>query len=406
MLTELLDVHTTITSDVPRQFERQPAIPIDWNASSIGIVGGRGVGKTTLLLQQYWARFGTFDRALYISADHVQVATHGLYEIAKTYFKRGGDALLIDEVHRSPDWTRQVKSILDTWKNKRVWLSGSSSAALVKGASDLSRRVLWYELPTMSFREYLELHHGRKIAPFPLEELLTRHVEIGRDLMADGPLLAHFRDYLKFGSYPFLNQGRLGYHQRIQSIVDKVISEDLPSLFGITPAKVHVLRKILGIIASSHPFQPNMEGLSQDLGVARMSVYHFVECLCHGRLLRSLMSPGRGARAARKPEKIYIENTSILAALTSPRHIEPEVGTVRETFLASQLAPCHSIQSAGTADFLVDNQIVIEVGGPSKDRHQLPHAKSKNRLRAVRALDGIETGSGDRIPLHLFGLVR
>ena len=399
LLQALIDIHTNITAAAPRSFSRIEAVPIEWSAKAIGLTGARGVGKTTLLLQKYWEMYGSHDRCLYISADHVQVSALGIYAVGHEHFKNGGEAIIIDEVHRAPNWTAEVKSLIDSNPSKTIWLSGSSSAALAVGGGDLSRRVLWYDIPGLSFREYLHLNGRPDVPLITLDDLIKDHVEIARDLTSKGPLLSTFRNYLKHGHYPFFLQGLAGYHQRIQSIIDMVVSEDLTTMFGISAAKVNSLKKILWAVSSSEPFQLNIEGLSRDLGIAKTSTYHFLECLEHGRLLQTVAMAGTGLKSIRKPEKVYLENTNLLAAITTPHRVEPSIGTVRETFFCNAMRPQHSVKSLGNIDFLVDDSWTVEVGGPRKDGRQV--AAADKVPRPVLAIDGIEAGSGNRIPLHL-----
>lgn len=403
---DLIDIHGIVTAAAPRAYSRLGVVPIDWSARVIGLSGARGVGKTTALLQKYWELFGNHERCLYISADHVQVAALGVYALGREHFKAGGEAIIIDEVHRATDWTAEIKSLIDSHPGKTIWLSGSSSAALAKGGADLSRRVLWYDMPGLSFREYLLLSGRSDIPLVSLSELEQHHVAIARDLAARGALLGAFRNYLRYGHYPFFMEGLGGYHQRLQNIIDKVVSEDLTTLFNISAAKVVSLKKILWAIASSEPFQLNIEGLSRDLGIAKTSTYHFLQCLEQGRLLQSVAMAGTGLKSVRKPDKIYLDNTNLLAAITAPHRVDPSIGTVRETFLCAALRPAHAIKSLGPVDFLVDECWAIEVGGPSKDKRQFTKVPAKSSSKPLLAIDGIETGSGNRIPLHLFGLLR
>jgi uncharacterized protein len=240
-----------------------------------------------------------------------------------------------------------------------------------------------------------------------MKDLASNHVTIARDIVSKGTLMSFFRNYLKHGYYPFFLQGLGGYHQRIQAVIDKVVSEDLPSQFSISPGKVNILKKILWIIASSDPFHLNIEGLSNDLGIAKMSTYHFIECLSRGRLLQTISRAGTGIKSVRKPEKMYLENTNIIAAITIPNRVEPSVGTVRETFFCSAVAPIHSVKSFAGIDFLLDDEWLVEVGGQNEDAQQLQSSGLKsNKKTRLLALDGIESGSGDRVPLYLFGLLR
>jgi predicted AAA+ superfamily ATPase len=197
-----------------------------------------------------------------------------------------------------------------------------------------------------------------------------------------------------------------GYHQRVQNIIDKVVSEDLTSEFAISAAKVNTLKKILWIVSSTVPLQLNIESLSRNLGIAKASTYHFLDCLVHGRLLQTVAAAGSGVKSTRKPEKVYLENTNLMAAITAPHRVEPSTGTVRETFFCAAMRPGHSIKSLGSVDFLVDDRVAVEIGGPSKGGRQLLTQRLDPKIERVVAVDGIEAGSGQRIPLHLFGLIR
>jgi predicted AAA+ superfamily ATPase len=406
VIEDIIEIHESITNSTPRVYSRLGVVDIDWTSPVIGLTGARGVGKTTLLLQKYWEIYGSSERCLYISADHVHVSAIGIYNIGREFFKRGGEALIIDEAHRGTDWTAEIKSLIDTYPRKVIWISGSSSSALAKGNSDLSRRVLWHDLPGLSFREYLRLTGQRDIECYSLDDILTRHVAIARDLSEKGSLLNSFRNYLKHGHYPFFLQGMGGYHQRVQNIIDKVVSEDLTSEFAISAAKVNTLKKILWIVSSTVPLQLNIESLSRNLGIAKASTYHFLDCLVHGRLLQTVAAAGSGVKSTRKPEKVYLENTNLMAAITAPHRVEPSTGTVRETFFCAAMRPGHSIKSLGSVDFLVDDRVAVEIGGPSKGGRQLLTQRLDPKIERVVAVDGIEAGSGQRIPLHLFGLIR
>ena len=402
MIEIFKELHSNLLTLLPTKFRRQSLTKLDPSARAIGLHGPRGVGKTTLLLQHAKEAHGGPDRCLYISADHVAAAAAGLFQLGRQYFQDGGDALILDEVHRAQDWGRQVKSLIDSYPNKKFYLSGSSALALRERDADLSRRVVWYKLPGLSFREYLALAYGTEFPIVSWSHLLEHHGELASDLRTKRPnILAEFHAYLRTGVYPFFVEGGASYLPRLLAVLDKVLSEDIPDLFGLERTKIPSLRRLLWIICSSAPFKPNIEGLSRDLGLAKESVYFYIECLEKAGLLKSYKSSQTGAKQARKAAKIYPANTNLLAAIVSQASLTFDQGMVREVFFQSMVSEIHEMHTHPKADFVVDSKWVFEVGGPSKDLRQIHESKSEGFL----ALDGLEVGSGQRIPLYLFGFI-
>ena len=94
-------------------FVRSLMDEIEWNARLIGIKGARGVGKTTLLLQRI-KQFHPLDGSvLYASVDNIWFSEHRLYDMATEFAKRGGKYLFLDEVHKYPNWSQELKNIYD-----------------------------------------------------------------------------------------------------------------------------------------------------------------------------------------------------------------------------------------------------------------------------------------------------
>ena len=402
MLDIFFEIHANLISQLSSQFIRAARHSLDLEAPALGIYGPRGVGKTTMLLQHGQMVHGGPEACLYISADHVAVAAAGLFALGRAYFQQGGQALILDEIHRAPDWGRQVKSLIDSYPNKKFYLSGSSALALRETDADLSRRVLWSKLPCLSFREFLHLAHQVEFPSLSLQDILANHPQHAMAIKTRRPaILADLKDYLTFGYYPFFVQGKQGFQQRLLSIIEKVLADDIPDLFGLDRSKISSLRRLLWIVCSSAPFSPNIDGLSRDLGLAKESVYTYLECLEKSGLLKSYRAFVTGGKIARKAAKIYPANANMLTAIVSQASLKQEMGMVRETFLQSSLSETHTIHTHAKADFLVDGSLVIEVGGPSKDFRQIQEHVNDGYL----ALDGIEVGNGLRIPLYLFGFL-
>ena len=398
---ELLEIHARSLQAVNTQFKRFLYHEIDWRARLIALVGARGVGKSTLLLQRIKEQTSQ-EVSLYLSADNVRVAALGLYEIAGDFFRTGGKVLIIDEAQKYPSWSNEVKSIYDAYPEARIIVSGSSTLDLMKGGHDLSRRMILFRLPTLSFREFLSLETGAELKTIELEEILSDHTQLATAILStlNGKILELFSAYLNHGFYPYYLEGVLHYHNRMERVIEKVISEDIPSVTGLKPSSVPSLRRILYLVASSQPLTPNIDKLAKSLGISRESLYLYLEYLEAAGLLRMLRAPDRGHKAVRKPKKIYLSDPNMFYTILGERMALDSVGAMREAFFFSQTSPRHQVQSSNTADFLLEQTYTVEVGGRNKSFEQI-----KKTANSFLACDGIEVGAGGRIPLWLFGFL-
>jgi predicted AAA+ superfamily ATPase len=326
----------------------------------------------------------------------------GLYEVGAAFFRGGGRVLLVDEVHRYPGWSGQVKSLYDSFPAARLMLSGSSSLEVTRGGADLSRRAVFYHLPGMSFREFLCLETGATFEPVPLPELLARHGDLARGIIAaaGGTILDRFAEYLEHGVYPFYREGVALFPIRLANVIEKVVSDDIPSVLGVRPGSVPALRRLLHVVASSEPLEPNVERLASVLGVSRPSVYQYLEHLHGAGLLRLVPPVGRGLRAARKPAKVYLDNSNLAEALIGHAESRQRIGTLREAFFAHQAGVLGGLAADPRVDFRLASGQRVEVGGRSKGFSQL-----EDDPDGWLALDDLEVGTGHRVPLWLFGFL-
>lgn len=400
MFEELFYIHRKTVDDVPMAFKRYLHAEIDWEARHICITGCRGTGKTTLLLQHYQEAYNDVEKCLYVSADHVAVAGIGLFKIASEYFKLGGEAIIIDEIHKSPNWEAELKSIIDTFKQKRVLVSGSSAIKLKKGKADLSRRVVYYHLKELSFREFLVLKESIKLPVLSLDEVLTGHMHCAERITKGRSILKHFNNYLAEGVYPFFAEGQNTYLSKLLNVIEKVLYEDVAIAADMKQVNIPVLKKILWLIASSVPFQVNIEKMSRELGISKQYVYQYIEHLDAAGLIHAVFHGGTGYKTVRKPAKILMSNSNLLFAVNRAMLAEAERGCVRETFFVSQLAPLFKTTICDPADFKVADRYVFEIGGADKG-----HAQIKDLPNAFIAADGIEVGFANKIPLYLFGFL-
>jgi len=396
----LLTFHAHAVAGVTRDLRRYLFDRLDWNARSLCVTGARGVGKTTLLIQHYLDRYNDPRRCLYLSCDNIRVVSDGLLTVVRDHFSYGGEAVILDEVHKYPDWSQEVKNILDTYKDRRVLLSGSSTLDLTKARHDLSRRVAYHSLAGLSFREYLRFRHGVEREPLSLDQVLKDHVAVATALAPSMPVLKYFSEYLAEGYYPYFLEGSADYLNKVLGSIEKVLYEDIAVSFNLTQPKIPVLKKLLWLIASSHPFVPNMDGIASDLGVSRPFVYTALDILEMAGLLITARPDATGARSVRKPGKVYFENTNLQQAIVGSMRAGAEIGTVRETFFFNQMRMAHRVGLHPSADFIVDGKHLFEIGGPSKKGE--PVRGEKNGYLAI---DGIEVGVGNRIPLWLFGMM-
>lgn len=399
MIEELIFMHNQLMSHIPLTFTRYLYQKINWDAHGLCVVGDRGVGKTTLICQDLLRRYQMPDRALYLSADHINVISYGLVNIAKQFFSYGGEALYIDEVHKYPEWSQEIKNILDAYPSKQLIFSASSSIDLNRSKGDLSRRVVYHRLLGLSFREFLELSTHTAFSEYSIQDILKKHVSIASDLTAI-PILKYYKNYLIHGYYPFFMEGIEDYLLKLLNVIEKVLFEDLAVVYNLRQTTLPILKKILWLVATSNGFIPNIDKLSRNLGVSREMVYNCLEYLSSSGLLIDLFASGKGNNLIRKPGKIYLNNANLLHAIMgSLKHVS-DGGVERETFFVNQVSSMHKILLHEQADFIVDDKYIVEVGGKGKNNYQISEKKE-----AYLAIDDISVGFGNKIPLYLFGML-
>jgi predicted AAA+ superfamily ATPase len=400
-LSQFISIQDNLLKQVPRQFKRSLYSKINWNNRLIGIVGGRGTGKTTLLLQHLAESGPASSTHLYFSADHIRVEALGLYEIASRFFQMGGEVIVIDEIHKYGGWPREIKSLYDAFPLAKILFSGSSSLALQLGKADLSRRAVFYNLPGLSFREYLHLTKEIEFPFIKLKDLLREHSSFSSDVVAEGPVLRYFQNYLDHGVYPFFMEGAQEYLAKLGNIIEKILYEDIVSTSGMKSMNVPILKRIIWLVATSQPFKPNFEKISKNLGISKPSLYIYLDYLEKSGLLSGVMAQGAGAKLARKPAKIYLGNTNLLRAVSGELSREDPIGTIRETFVQHQLDSAGlQVRIPEKGDFLIENKYLFEVGGRSKGKHQITGKENAYILK-----DDIDIGIGNVIPMWLMGFL-
>lgn len=377
---------------------------INWDLKSIGILGQRGLGKTTMMLQYIKENFEGNEEALYISLDNPYFQSISLIDFAKEFERYGGKVLFIDEVHKYNDWSTHIKNIYDTLELKVVF-SGSSILQISKQNADLSRRTIIYQLENLSFREYLYLEETGTFEPIGMEELLSDHKRIATEISQKIKPLKMFKEYLQYGAYPFILEDRESYHQKIIQIINLILESDLPFINKIEVQQINKLKKLIYLLAVNVPFIPNIKDLAEATDISRPKVYEYLNHLEDAKIINSIRTKAKGYKILSKPEKLFMQNTNITYALTS----SIDIGSARESFFVNQIKNYYAsknlfldeaIYTATKGDFLVDNRYIFEIGGKDKSFKQI-----KDVENSFIASDDIEIGFGNKIPLWLFGFL-
>ena len=397
-MEQLQSQHVRLLSHMNLQHKRSLMNEINWNAQLIGIRGARGVGKTTLMLQHIKETYGTDPTvALYASLDHLYFSRHSLLELAEEFYKQGGQCLYLDEVHKYEGWSREIKNIYDVFPELKVVFTGSSLLNILNAEADLSRRCVSYDMQGLSFREYLLFKEGLSFPIFALEDILQHPLEIAQEVVAQCRPLQHFPKYMQEGYYPFFLQLDIDYLTQVQKVVSLILEIELPQLRQVDVGNVRKLRSLLAVLSSGVPFAVDISKMAQMAELNRNTILSYLSHLHRARLINLLYSDKLNLKRMQKPDKIYLENTNLLQALSLT---QVEVGTQRETFFVNQLSHKHQVEYGKQADFLIDRRYTIEVGGQSKDGKQI--AGTQN---AFIAADGIEYAFGNKLPLWLFGFL-
>ncbi len=361
-----------------------------------GIYGSRGVGKTTLLLQVLQALPLKSETKLYISCDHPAFKGISLFDFVDEFSKRGGELIIIDEIHEAEDFQAQLKSVYD-FLDVKVFFSGSSAIKITN--PDFARRYSMYHLPVLSFREFLEISQDITLKSYNLETILSGHERVVHEIFAglrEKKILKFFDQFLSVGIYPFYFEDKTRYLDRIVETMNTVLATDLGQLFNIQAEKISTLKKLLLTICVSKPLELSIDKLASRVGITKSTLYKYIDYLAKAELVLHISHEAKRFKSIRKPDKLYLANTNLFNALC----LKHEKGTLREAFFASMVGPCHSLHYLDRGDFLLDEKYVFEIGGRNKGFNQIADLPE-----AFVAADDIETGLGNKIPLWLFGFL-
>jgi len=392
MLQEIRELQQLLFKKQKSRYRRYFFDRFDFDRMS-GIVGARGVGKTTFLIQYLKQSPIAHSKKLYLSADSINIDS--LFELAKDFQKEGGELLVIDEIHKYIGFENELKKIYD-FLELQIIFSGSSALQIDHSKADLSRRAVVYEVEGLSFREFLELKNGITLPTFSLEEILTNHIDIAYELLGEFSLV-EFKEYLEQGYYPFYFDKFSNYKIKLNETINTVLEVDIPSIFNIEYQNIRNLKKLLMILCQSVPYTPNITELLNKMNMRSdyRTLYRYLDYLHKAKIITLMRPVTKRDNIFSKPEKIYFNNSNLHYAYCNT----PEIGTIREVFIKSMLFE-HDISIPKRGDFLIDDKYTLEVGGKNKSFKQI-----RELPNSYIVADDIEIGGGEKIPLWLFGFL-
>lgn len=370
---------------------------IDWSNRLIGIKGARGVGKTTLILQYLKLNYSNLNESLYVSLDDFYFAENKLYALAENFYQKGGKILAVDEVHRYPNWSVELKNIYDDFPNLKLIFTGSSLLHIRQSKADLSRRAVMYEMAGLSFREFVRFQTDVNFQAYDINTLLENHVAYAMEISNKIQPLAYFADYLHHGYYPFYLENVDSYHSKLEEVIHTVLEIDIPQFASLPAGNIQYLRKLLRLISQSVPFKPNMTTLSSRTGISLNTLKAYLKLLRDAGIISMLYVEGKGVNSLNKPEKVYLNNPNLMYNQAT---ISSDKGSVRESFFFNQVSNMNEVYASKSTDFLVSMKYEFEIGGKNKTRKQI-----QNLTSAYVVKDDIVIGSDNVIPLWLFGFL-
>ena len=400
-MKNLFDKHVRFYKQTPMSIIRQCGLEINWDTPLLALRGSKGVGKSTIMLQYIKQHYSISDRTvLYCSCDGAYFASHTLLDLVSQFYKNGGKHLFLDEIHKYPNWSREIKEIYDLYPSMRIVISGSSLLSLQEGDADLSRRCVNHDIQGLSFREFLYFYHGIDVPKYSLEQLLANPWPLVEEVNDKCRPLQYFQDYLQYGYYPYYLQLKniIDYNTTIEQVVGYIVDDELPRICKVDVQNTRKIKALINILAISVPYEIDVKRLSIQSALQRTTVLEYFNYLNKAKILNLLYSDYYNAKKMQKPDKILMDNSNMLYALAS----QPvNIGTVRETFAVNQLSRSHLVEYAKIGgDLRVDGKYIFEIGGADKDFAQIADMPNSYILA-----DDIEYPSGNKLPLWIIGFL-
>ena len=397
-MESLFKKHHILISQTNSEIVREIMKSVNWEKQLVSIRGSRGVGKTTLMRQYIKQKYGVnAGEALYCLMDSMYFASHTLMEVAERFHLMGGKHLFLDEVHKYPTWSKELKEIIDLWPDMKITFTGSSLLQILNADADLSRRVLSYDMAGLSFREYLRFYKNIELPVHTLKEVLEDADAVCDEVCKVCHPQPLFEEYLRAGYYPFYDGDEQEYYSRIENVVSFIIDQEMTQLCGVDPAYTRKLKAMMLFLANNVPYDVNIAKLASYLELNKNTVLSYLSSMQKAELLHLLYADNKSVTKMQKPDKIYVHNPNMLCALSSNLN----VGTLRECFVVNQLSVDHTVEYGKTqGDFLIDGKITVEVGGQDKSFDQIADIPNSYILA-----DSMEFPIGKKLPLWVVGLL-
>lgn len=386
--------HIHLVENVHSPVRRLLMNEIDWSKRLIGIKGSRGVGKTTFLLQFAKENYGIADRkCLYVNFNNFYFAGHTLIEFTEKFYQQGGRTLLLDQMFKYENWSKELRYCYDNFPELQIIFTGSSVMRLVENNDDLKDIVTSYILRGFSFREYLNLKTGRNLRSYTLTEILHNHKKIAAEICEQVSPLDHFTAYMHHGYYPFFLENR-NYSENLIKTMNMMLEVDILLIKQIDIKYLSKIRKLLYIILQNAPSTLNVSTLSNEIEISRLTVMNYIKYLQEARLINLLYASGEDF--PKKPKLVFLQNTNLMHVV-SPKEFDTD--NERKTFLYNALQARHRINLGKQhGDFLIDNLFNIKYLRREK-------SNSTTNQKLIFAVNDIEVGNKNKIPLWLFGFL-
>lgn len=396
-MEQLFVKHRQLLAKLDASFKRSIYDQLPWDQQMIGITGSRGVGKTTLILQYIRDHYPLTKKALYISFDGIAMPYENLRSLAEAFARQGGEHLFIDEIHKYPNWSQELKYIYDMIPELHVVFTGSSILDIQSGQADLSRRALMFNMNGLSFREFLQIETGQSFNSYLLNDILQNHEQIASDINQKIKPLAFFDAYLRHGYYPFYLQSIDYYSHRLSATINQIIEVDMPMLMKIDYQYIHKIKRFVNILAHELPQTPNITSLAGAIEVSWQSVIKYLHYLEKARIIQIVYPAGKNVSVLAKPEKVFLHHPNLFYVFND---VNTNKGNLREMFFVNQLASRYKVETAKKGDFIIDETYTFEIGGSAKNYDQIAGVK-----QSFIAADELEYGFGNKIPLWMFGFL-
>ena len=377
-------------------FKRYLYGDINFDARLIIIKGFRGVGKTTMLMQAIKEAAST-TKVIYLSLDHIYFTEYRLIHIFDAYYMKGYRSFVMDEVHKYPDWSIELKNLYDSYPDAKVFVTASSALKIIAGSADLSRRADIYHLKGMSFREYLSFSDDITLTMYTFDDLVEKYEEIHETYHNTFDITRRFGKYLKGGYYPYFKEAGTKYYDRVTSTINQVIEIDMPAIFNIEYETTRQIKRLLAMLSRLAPYTPNITQLARDLKMSRTNVLEYLDYLESADLIHILKSNAKSDSVLTKPDKVFLDNTNLIYALGFGQE---NTGMIRETFAMNALSVNNKVSTPARGDLLVDDKYTIEIGGPKKTFHQI-----SDMANPILIKEGIEKGAKGILPMWMLGLL-